>query len=893
MKPQKLDHESKREGHQHLIKELLSIFDFEYTNDPSSPIWRFKNFDANFHVVTKIKEEYPGWANTFQVDLMEFTKVIFLFNISKIRSSLLIRYRFDSIIKTLYYLASSNKTSITAKDLDSYLSFQLLHGIQSGNLVIRSTPFSWKNFNAGLQPQDWILTCRKLDLPNSVFHQNISSSLLDKSFNRIIPEITDGGLTVQDWKDGGDFNKLTLDYGQYYVDFSIRYFDQNILIAIALKRTITKALQITKEAGILVSKDSLKSYVMLLISHFVAGKELSKLTAPSKRRHSIEWLENLRNATHQELQKNLLTLYAIQAVTSDSFITELRRRLEIDEDDRSAISVIRFIACSHLYRKYVFCDEVAITLIDKDLENLKNSKHFDTTRKVTDLLFDECLMKNLSPKIDETFFALRGIKESGSQSKYALNYIKAVEDAGIIKFMALTGWRASEFGFPLKQIAVTKNIDSADRIDSPSSFKVNWMVPKTHGDVKLHREISRELFYTAILIAELINAKGESPCLYSYNYSAMHIHKSAEFIKKAVGNLWSNFVQNYEPFKALRDFKRTGQFDLNANFSSIENTFLSLDKEQRHAYDSSPIERDILLIAAFNRAEKEFSRVNFLLNSDLRRNFLWKYKNKVFPKDQQEMIDEFLPEALKEKIDSLDSTQTNSPIFIREITNELLSGCLYPTPHSLRHMWAEAVYRRFDGDVGWMIRSNFKHISQNMWLAYIKDKDNRSIHLPAKRAVISSVLHNYISKKGNGYAGATEKYLRRLFLNTHISSIDNLDEFVANVAANEIEDIKSNPWGFCILRSRNKHIAKCSEEGIPQRFSASPSLCLGCSFNLTQSANVEEILLGIENNVKVLENPRSPLIFKQESQRVISNALAQLEKLKCPEEITNKLRSHL
>ena len=62
----------------------------------------------------------------------------------------------------------------------------------------------------------------------------------------------------------------------------------------------------------------------------------------------------------------------------------------------------------------------------------------------------------------------------------------------------------------------------------------------------------------------------------------------------------------------------------------------------------------------------------------------------------------------------------------------LVADCYYPTPHAFRHMWAEAVYRRFDGDIGWMIRSQFKHITRYMWGDYIRDKENRVKVIPEK-----------------------------------------------------------------------------------------------------------------------------------------------------------------
>jgi hypothetical protein len=244
-------------------------------------------------------------------------------------------------------------------------------------------------------------------------------------------------------------------------------------------------------------------------------------------------------------------------------------------------------------------------------------------------------------------------------------------------------------------------------------------------------------------------------------------------------------------------------------------------------------------------------------------------------------------------IQSLKSDKEISPVLSFAIINEIMSNCLYPTPHAFRHMWAESVYRRFDGDAGWMIRSNFKHITQNMWLAYIRDKDNRRQHDRVKRRVISSLLGNYVRKKGAGFTGAMDKMLRRLFLHTKSTTIDALEVAVEQYGLLEIEDIKSNPWGFCILRKRGKSHAKCAEQGVPQRQNASPAFCFGCTNNLTQVGNIEGILLGISNDLKVLQNPKVPETFRKVSLQTVKNAHKQLKKLNVGEEYLSGLEMAL
>ena len=118
---------------------------------------------------------------------------------------------------------------------------------------------------------------------------------------------------------------------------------------------------------------------------------------------------------------------------------------------------------------------------------------------------------------------------------------------------------------------------------------------------------------------------------------------------------------------------------------------------------------------------------------------------------------------------------------------------------------------------------------------------------------------------------------------------------VENYAAREIEDIKSTPWGFCLLRSRVRSKGKCAVDGIPQRSNASPSLCLGCTNNLAMNSSIEGILLSTSNDLKLLQEnePRMPDNFKRASRKTIKLALKYLQKLDAEEAIVNQYKQAL
>lgn len=62
---------------------------------------------------------------------------------------------------------------------------------------------------------------------------------------------------------------------------------------------------------------------------------------------------------------------------------------------------------------------------------------------------------------------------------------------------------------------------------------------------------------------------------------------------------------------------------------------------------------------------------------------------------------------------------------MRDICSEILDGVRYPSPHAFRHIWAEAVLTRYQGDVGAVIRHQFCHLDNSFFMAYLRDKDAR------------------------------------------------------------------------------------------------------------------------------------------------------------------------
>lgn len=884
------------------LQSILSNINSRKENSLDGMEWVFMNVKIDFTSINTLQHSYPFWDQKAIINPVWLAKLLILKKIEGIHSSTQIKIVFDSILKTIFYLTENRIQHINRTDIQEYISYLLMNNVTNGLPTKRLTPVNSQSYCNGIRPEEWIKTLKEYDLPMVGFANFISDQVIEKELKNAIETLSAGDLTYRDWKDGGSFNHLTLDYGRYYVEHCADFFKQNINVAIALKSTVSHSVSIAERAGFKVTTFTMDTAISTVIIHFLMGKQVSDLRPSYRKKYSDIWWEKLQSCTLTHYQKKIFTLSILDALTSEQEIDQLGAKVGFDTLNQYQREWIKYLVeaeCSYAdAENQTRLKELTFTEIDCIRKVVGTNIDID---KIRELIKDAINDRLSNYKVDFplptlAFFENAGIIETGTTSTSLSKFIMSVEDAGIVQFVALTGWRESEFGFSLYNINIQTNLDFLDQYVHPIRYEIQWIVPKTNGKTKLKREITRSAYRCATQLAALVGAKDDDPCLYSTTVAAKNTKQSSSFIKDAVPRLWKHFVQHYVPFKQLTlldelQFLRAQQASNNLKSQKLIDLSKRYDEENWERLEQDPMLRE-----AYRRSNDELGRVWFLLNRDSRRNYIWAYHEGTLTPEHKKLVEMYLSEETKKVIHALRSETEVNAHFTRTVTNELLQDCLYPTPHAFRHMWAEAVLRRFDGDVGWMIRSNFKHISTNMWLAYIRNKNNGRHHERVKRKVISSVVGNYFRKKsvdeagnigefGNDYSGAMNKLLRRLFRNTKIMAINELDKAIDQFALTEIEDIKSNPWGYCVLKKRHQDQAKCAEYGVPQRQNASPAFCLGCSNNLTQSGNLDGILLGINNDMNVLSNPNVPAVFQRASYNTVKNALIHLKKLKADKDI--------
>jgi len=851
-------------------------------------IWHFKNqkddpITIDFNDLTDMNKKYPNWPLVHTVDWIVLTKLI---SLSLAATTTPNQYvcRVNGLKLFWAAMAYHNLTQFTRDNCKLVVEFLLMHGWRQGgansNLSIKSS----SHFNAQIHFNAWRLALSDLGL--DWIARAVTDSFVNKQLKVLVPALTDNELTGRDWNEGGSYDLLTLDHGRYYVEHCLTFFEKQYPLAMALASTFRAIPTLAASCG--YDQGTVSKLVPLFLRGYSA-EELSRRW-PS---WSATTVQNVhRRVTHHfkaAYQQARLEAALLQDNTVTSFIIACGLQPSSENVDR-----MRVILWDWLRRKdkaetqHLLSEgqEVPWVVFEKQLGLLK--KYYDQ---------QSCSMP--SGQDYESIGLVEGHIRSSAES-YPRKLIHLVAKAGITAIVAMTGWRRSEFGFPRSAIKRTRNDDKLDQYAFPWRYQVDWYVHKTSGNVRQLREISFSSFLIAEQMQSLVGATDEQPCLYAVQRNKKDSFDSSLPVRSGVQALWSHFVNHYSGFKQLDDWTTWQALqetrDSGKPFSKLEQQEFERLLAQLSAEQWSNFSIDINLKESWRRSREELPRLELFLkssNTKDKKDWLVRYCEGTLRRDWQALLDAYLPGSTKEWIHSLPKDALKSNQVPRTVMNHIIEGTLYPSPHAFRHMWAEAVYRRFDGDAGWMIRSQFKHISRAMWLAYIRDKDNRFGHERAKKQVISSLVHNYLKHHGEGYAGQLHTWLRRLFNKTSVLSPEEQEKLANHLATVEIENIKSNPWGYCLLKRRTRSKAKCAEMGEPMRHNASPDLCLGCIHNLMQTENIEWALFHVATHVEALQNPVVPAIFKASSYNLVKNVTRHVRTLEPQHEALTELQEVL
>jgi hypothetical protein len=688
------------------------------------------------------------------------------------------------------------------------------------------------------------------------------------------------GKTLADYKAGGSFNFLGLDIGKHYVDHCYNLFDAHSAFITAVRQTEKWWLLEAPRNAALELKGQIVLGALGVVLSGAAIEDISivNLSAARDKRSLSERLIHKQFRKYYKQAQQRINPFKIDAVERIVSACELPERYDSQEFIRALLFVDVF--GSHgkskdaIYQEYKATLEKSDTPLNVSLAEIEaHSRKVIGGLEITLPTDTNGMRRFFKAQCQRLPISLEDYHSNGMHYFAAMSTI--IENAGVTCFLGLTGWRASEYGFALSNIGVELNHDPLDNQYTPWRFHARWKVPKTSGETPLDREITLSCYVLAAQLADLNCADDNKPALYRVSSDKQRIG-SELFIQQAVSSCWSDFVAHYCLFA---DIDRWQVLNSSGQLSEDESKELGT-LASTYRFASSQMTE---LIRIKDKLRSELPRVELALKQTKGQRFgdkLREYLAGEATPDVRALFDEFLSDETKESLVSGEVELDKAAV--RFVRGEFLGDAAYPSPHAFRHMWAEAVLRRYRGDVGRFIRANFKHLDERFFMAYLRGKAMKAIVVVSKRAVVNSIVQAQLDSLGDenrGYTGGLDRFLSKALAITKIQSHEEYESLVKNVSQ-RVVDIKSNPWADCFLREGTYKTAKCSIDGIPQRHNASPKLCLGCINGNIAEGNFNGIVVYTRQDVKACRNPKLPWFIKEPHVHIVNSALKRVKELK-------------
>lgn len=725
--------------------------------------------------------------------------------------------------------------------------YALILGFSPTNegLVKRFYVPSYPTLSQALNFRYSVRVYRSLQLPFTF--ENLSKKSEFNLLNQTCLDVM--GLTFRDYYRGGSFNFLGLETGKHYIDHCANVFENNFQFAFALRKTYEGLEQILDAVEMPKAENNRSALI---------GSALTGVDIDAVAKLSMETVRGPHNLIvdafrgHYNSCAAISSIFKMRVINKIIEISGLPARFDTQEFVRSVL-ISEFISDFGKSSESIYKEYISALRADDSFSEQKVVFE-NTYEKLIKICRDVTSQHSLTlPRnvdvvrgfIRRTFSNATFVPESLVGVVAVNRFCLGVESAGCALFVAITGWRRSEFGFPMSNLRISINTEPLDNLYTPWRFNVNWKLPKTHGDAKIDREITSNGYQIAHMASLLNLADNNKPALYrpklKKNTEKIKGFDSSIYVSHRVEFLWLDFIENYSLF---HDANSKNHPDLK-----------HLSESLKSAVDAYK--------------------------------FWNSKKSKIFALFREGKLDKATSKLLIERLSGetlefLKSGHKLSEGDSRWIVKEFMSGLPYPTAHAFRHIWAEAVLTRYRGDVGKFIRANFKHMDTRFFVAYLNNKEMNAIHKIAERTVINQIVRTYIStarKQYPGYAGGFHRFVSKAAKLTKVVSPEEQERLAKKISSNVIS-MKVNSWSTCMLRLGNQQSAKCAENGVPQRRNASPEFCLGCMHSDISEMNYAGIVLSVKDDVMACRNENLPNFMKSMHLRVVKVALARVRSLR-------------
>lgn len=878
-----------------LMQDKLAQLSPQDNSALNDNVWRFQHPEQTITVdFTLFKQPFVQFVEMVNVrfderyitlNLIEFSKLIFLeiASVIKLRPNAFIQI-IDKLALLFHYLYAQQLDQLDALDIEGFYALCLTQNVTKDGAKKRLSAPAYPN---RFEP----LTLKKLkQILNRYGVTNVVGDISEKkaalALNEACLSIMD--MTRPDYQRGGSFNYLGLDVGKHYIDHCLHLFEKHCAYISAIRHA-HKALFDLQHHDEKLSFN--KITMNWLFGKVLCGQSAEAIReSSSKRKYNEEKLVAIESFVHQQFfeayasAEQIVNAFKLDTINRIAAKCHLPERYDAQEFIRALLFVDVF--GEHGKSKHAIWQEYQATLSKAALPDE------DVALSVTLPEFESisaCILSELKTETPADTQGMRMFLKSQTNAlptpldKHPLNGMEyfnkmasMIEDAGATGFLGLTGWRASEYGFSLSNIDIDINPDPLDNQYTPWRFHVRWKVPKTSGNTPLPREITLGSYIFAVQLAHLNLADKADPAIYKI-ISVKQKEDAVSVIIGAISSCWADFVNHYSIFKDIEAWQY-----LKNKVSLTDKDEVALNSlESTYRFDEAPMRA---MIKMRNELKEALPRVLLAQESNTQKIFgirLRAYIEGNASSDITALFDRYLSKETKTQLKSADVQLDKAGV--RFVRGEFLGDAVYATPHAFRHIFAEAVLRRYRGDVGRFIRAHFKHLDERFFMAYLRDKEYRVIQQIATRHVINSVVRLHmdsIEDKNREYAGGVDRFLSKAVGITHVYSDEELKEKLAQAAVKRVLAIKSNPWASCLLRDGTQQNAKCSVNGEPQRQNAQPRLCLGCLNADIAEGNYNGIVIYTKQDVAACRNPELPWFIKEQHYHTVKLALKRVEELR-------------
>lgn len=755
---------------------------------------------------------------------------------------------YQMMLHLFSFLKENSETSLTASLLESFWTSFMGRTVNQYGFVNRiSTPC----YQRAIKPVQFNKIRNNLKALGVV--GVIDSSLTQKKIEKCLGYVCQSqySTTLIEFKKGGNFNFLGLELGQYYVDYLNQVY-QNDFLYVSVCRLVFESIYTKYEM-----KSSSNTLREVILAAILRGGEYK----PTAHRGGVNF-----NALAVEVRDSLFEEYSkrFELVTSlkDQSIEALVIELGLSSR-RESVELIRIL----MLQKYLGLEghktshevwQGYLLSLDKtflEAESLSQLSVDDVYEKMQAIVSKQRLGREQF-LADIGFWATEKLSHSNNKT---YKTFKAVIDISLHAMtnlvVAWSGYRQSEFGFPLSAIQSEPNLDILDNAHVPFRFKLKWLVPKTGGTTKINREIISQCYQVAAQLNEVFRHEGDEPCLYSYARQANKgsINKSTTYIESRVKANWEGFVRAYQPFNDVIELD---------TLNKKHPLKLTIDEQRElevlSAKYSIGSARYKNLLSCAQEVKKDWLRLSCTSFNSSKAQKTLKASLILFSKGEllentryQEIIETYLSDETKALLTS-GSVDLNDKKTMNDINSELLRDVRYPSPHAFRHIWAESVLTRYQGNVGAVIRHQFAHLDNSFFMAYLRDKDARGLMQSAKQRYLNSLVELLIIESeqvGEKYVGGMAQFVKKA---TSLTQVKDDNEMLAlrEKLGGRIIDVQVNPFATCIPRDGADSRAKCSKMGSLNPQDAKPEFCLNCTNALITEGNIKGIWQVIQPMVK-------------------------------------------